>query len=201
MARGVQQRDDADALCVGIADDGIHLRLGELVAVGVIIISPVARLDSGLDRLAVIGGNIDGNRHIIQQEAKAVVAESQFQMRIAGFCDRIDQADDPVFRKILTARIQMHDLVERAGIQRHGGRRAACRICRSGLVRSGRVCCGGRFARFGRFIRFIREYRAVGRLGLCNGFRRSRIRVRVQPLSDRAERHEAENHAQHQNYG
>ena len=110
MPRGVQQGNYPDALLFGIADDGVHLVLGQCVPIWVIIVRHVAPLDTGLHIIAGVGSTVHSDGHIFQQEAQAVVADRQFQIVIIVIRKRINDTLDLVHGEILSAAIQMENL-------------------------------------------------------------------------------------------
>ena len=114
MTRRIHQRDDLNALAVRIADDGFHLSLGQRIPIWVIIVRLVARLDTGLHRVArertVSTVNAVAEAHILQQEAQAVVADRQFQVVIIVILKRINDILDLAHGEILSAAIQMENL-------------------------------------------------------------------------------------------
>ena len=117
MAGGVDQRDNANAFLIRIADDGIHLRLGQLICTSVIV-CPVACLNPGFDSFTGIGLTVGCDAHVIQQEAQTVIADSQFQMSIVILSKRIDQSLNLVHGKILPAAVKMENAVEGILLQR-----------------------------------------------------------------------------------
>ena len=114
MPRGVDKGDDADASLRRIGDDAVHLSLGQRIPIWVIIVRLVARLDTGLHRVArertVSTVNAVAEAHIVQQEAQAVVADRQFQVVIIVILKRINDILDLAHGEILSAAIQMENL-------------------------------------------------------------------------------------------
>ena len=114
VTRSVQQGNYPDALAVRIADDGVHLSLGQLVICTGIIVCLVARLNTGLHRFArertVSTVSAVAEAHITQQEAETVVAHGQLHVGVVVRSQRINDTLDLVHGEILSAAIQMENL-------------------------------------------------------------------------------------------
>ena len=97
-----------------MGDDAVHLSLGQRIPIWVIIVRLVARLDTGLHRVArertVSTVNAVAEAHIVQQEAQAVVADRQFHVGVVVRSQRINQGLNLIDREILSAAIQMENL-------------------------------------------------------------------------------------------
>ena len=125
MTRRVDQRDDGDVLALRIGNDRVHIRLRELIHAARIVILHVAVMDLRLHVITGIGLSIRRDRHIVQQETQAVVADRQFYVRIVRRGSCVDQRLDLSDAEILSAAIQMenaHEII-------------SCRAARSCLVR------------------------------------------------------------------
>ena len=125
VTRRVDQRDDGDVLALRIGNDRVHIRLRELIHAARIVIVHIAVMDLRLHVITGIGLPINRDRHIVQQETQAVVADRQFYVRIVRRGSRVDQRLDLSDAEILSAAIQMenaHEII-------------SCRAARSCLVR------------------------------------------------------------------
>jgi hypothetical protein len=125
VTRGIDQRNDGDVLALRIGNDRVHIRLRELIHAARIVILHVAVMDLRLHVITGIGLPINRDRHIVQQETQAVVADRQFYVRIVRRGSRVDQRFDLSDAEILSAAIQMenaHEII-------------SCRAARSCLVR------------------------------------------------------------------
>ena len=67
--------------------------------------------DGGLLLFSFDGRRFDAvfQRHVVQQEAQAVVADRQFQIVVTVLCHFVDDVLDLLLRKILSAAVQMED--------------------------------------------------------------------------------------------
>ena len=117
VARCVEQGDDLNALGIGILDDGIHVALAQLAG-GAGRKVRVALLNGTGDSCAAVVLAVDRQGHIVQQEAQAVVAEGQLQVREVIFCQLIDDALDLTDGEILSAAVQVENAQELAVLGR-----------------------------------------------------------------------------------
>ena len=113
MPRGVDKGDDADASLRRIGDDAVHLSLGQLVICTGIIVCLVARLDGAFHLVAgeraLRAVDAVAQRHVIQQEAQAVVADRQLQVVIAVLRHLVDEVFDLLLCKVFSAAVEMKD--------------------------------------------------------------------------------------------
>ena len=65
-------------------------------------------------------------RHVVQQEAQAVVADRQFQIVVTVLCHFVDEVLDLLLRKILSAAVQMED-PHRLSLPSAARRKGSCR--------------------------------------------------------------------------
>ncbi len=110
MTGGVDTGDHAHALLFGVFNDGVHLRLGQLIGIKVVI-RLVAAVDGRLNRFTLIGRFADLQRHIIQQEAQAVVAHRQLDIVKAGSESIVDERLDAFYRIVLSAAVQEENVI------------------------------------------------------------------------------------------
>ena len=110
VARCVDARNHAHALGSGIGNDRVHLGLRQLVDIEVIIFF-VARVDSLGHRVAAVRHSVHRQGHVVEQKAQAVVAECQLELVIAVRAHLVEQCDDPVLAEILTAAVEVQDLI------------------------------------------------------------------------------------------
>ena len=119
MSRGIKHRDDLNARFIGIGNDGVHIALGQHTGscTGKAV-AAVAALDSRLNSITLVLRPVHRDGHIIQQEAQAVVAEGQLDMRIVIFRQLIDDALDLTDGEILSAAVQVENAQELAVLGR-----------------------------------------------------------------------------------
>ena len=115
MAGVIQKRDNLNARCLCMGNDFIHLGLGQLVDRGGIALLIIVCLVAVLDRRGHFRIRIAAHRHIIQQEAQAIVAEGQLQMGKTCCLHFCDQCLDPINGKVFAAVIQVQDAVIHTG--------------------------------------------------------------------------------------
>ena len=82
------------------------------------VVSGFAALDSRLNSITLVLRPVHRDGHIIQQEAQAVVAEGQLDMRIVIFRQLIDDALDLTDGEILSAAVQVENAQELAVLGR-----------------------------------------------------------------------------------
>ena len=111
MTRQVQQGHNLNAQLIRLGNDGIHLVLGQIALITAAVLCHVARLDLRYNSIVVIGCAVGSEGHIIQQEAQAIVAEGQLELVIAIVLHLIEQRNDPFLAEILSAAVQMYNLV------------------------------------------------------------------------------------------
>ena len=113
MTGQVQQRNDLNIQLICRGDDLVHFRLGQVARIAAAVLRFVASFDLGNDRLMRISRAVGGEGHIIQQEAQTVVAESKLELVIAIVLHLIEQGDNPALAEVLSAAVQMYNLIER----------------------------------------------------------------------------------------
>ena len=111
MTRQVQQGDNLNALLLRRGNDLVHLRLGQPARVTAAVLQLIARLDLGHNRLVRVRRAIGREGHVVEQKAQAVVAECQLELVIAVRAHLVEQCDDPVLAEILTAAVEVQDLI------------------------------------------------------------------------------------------
>ena len=133
MTRGVDERNNRDALFVCMRNDGIHLALRQLIGIEIVVcfIACVNRLRNCLTAVCLV---ICCHRHVIKQEAQSVIAHAQFQIVISICGSVVNDLLDTVNAEILSAGIKMDDLhevrlpsarcVRRKARDRHGAQHA-----------------------------------------------------------------------------
>ena len=109
MARAVDDRHDADTAALRMGDDGVHLHLGERVAIGVLVVLVVTGGEGGLHGVAVVALAVDLHRHVVQEEAHAVVGQDQLDVGIAVHVGAIDDLHDLAGREVLAAGVDRED--------------------------------------------------------------------------------------------
>ena len=84
--------------------------------------------DGGLLLFSFDGRRSDAvfQRHVVQQEAQAVVADRQFQIVVTVLCHFVDEVLDLLLRKILSAAVQMED-PHRLSLPSVARRKGSCR--------------------------------------------------------------------------
>ena len=120
MARRVEQGDDADLLALGIGNQRIHVRLGQLIILSGVIKRLVARLNGTRHLIAVIRRAVDRQAHVIQQEPQAVVAEGQFHMGIVAVGGIVDHLFQIINTEILPPAIKVDNPQEVVTARRSG---------------------------------------------------------------------------------
>ena len=133
MTRGVDERNNRDALFISIRDNLIHLALRQLVGIEIVVcfIACVNRLRNRLTAVCLV---LCCHRHVIEQEAQSVIAHAQFQIVISICGSVVNDLLDTVNAEILSAGIKMDDLhevrlplarcVRRKACDRHGAQHA-----------------------------------------------------------------------------
>ena len=113
MTGHIEKRNNFNALLVRILDNSGHLCLGQIAAVTAAVLGLVARNNSFLYFFARVRNSVrDHDGHIVQQEAQAGIAHSQLQLVVVVLRHHINERFDTSSREILSAAVQMHDLVE-----------------------------------------------------------------------------------------
>ena len=109
MSGAVEQGDDLNPSGIGRGKDFVHLTFGPLAG-GIGGITGVTRLNCRFYCIAGIGGSVDSQRHVIQQEPHSVVSYRQHDMGIPVRLCFINERLDPIHSKVLSSAVQHGDL-------------------------------------------------------------------------------------------
>ena len=109
MTGRVDAGNHAHALLVGIANNFIHLTLGQLIGGKVIIIS-ITCLNCSLNVIATVGFAIDRQLHIVQQEAQTIIAHCQLDIVEASAGCIINELLNAAGGVIFSAAVQEEDI-------------------------------------------------------------------------------------------